>query len=156
MNRDPRVDPQAGDVVEGRVTGHRRIVVRRFDDGSPRVTYRPAGGLPRTCNLGTWIRWARRGVVVAEIWRDSEDFEVALDQVVDAFARATGHTPHCVKRLSWGDGECSCPRRHAPDIRNQTALQVLLELHGRSEDNRLRDQISAVRAALFDAFGSAP
>jgi len=73
-DRDPRRDPVAGDVVVSSSGDKLRKVARVFEDEeTTRVTYVPmtatsvaAGrwwqpGLPRTCSLATWRRWARDG-----------------------------------------------------------------------------------------------
>ena len=74
--RDPRRDPEPGDVVTDESGKKRRKVVRVFEDEeTTRVTYGPMTalpmppgtwwqhGLPRTCSLATWRRWARNGAV---------------------------------------------------------------------------------------------
>ena len=63
--RDPRRDPEPEDVIE-RIDVSRRVV-RVFQDGKARtqVTYKqPLDGLPRTCGLGSWRRWAVGSIVV--------------------------------------------------------------------------------------------
>lgn len=72
MERDPKTDPQRGDVVErpglSPLAKHRREVVRSFvQNERSQVTYRQNGALPRTCHLSTWMRWARNGDVIVAV-----------------------------------------------------------------------------------------
>lgn len=62
-NRDPRLDPQAGDLIVKLGSAGRKLsryVVKRenFD-----ITYRDQSGKERTCWITSWNEWARMAEV---------------------------------------------------------------------------------------------
>ena len=57
-DRDPRIDPRVGDIVQ--VRHDRRKVIAVLDDG---IKWRSPWDA-RTCSLKTWRKWARDAVEV--------------------------------------------------------------------------------------------
>ena len=54
--RNPRTDPQKGDVLEHQ-DGERRAVIARQDDGSIRYSNRD-GNMVSVCSMDDWRMWA--------------------------------------------------------------------------------------------------
>jgi len=56
--RNPRTDPQKGDVLEHQ-NGERRAVIARKDDGSIQYSNRD-GNLASICSMDEWQTWAKQ------------------------------------------------------------------------------------------------
>ena len=56
--RNPRANPQKGDVLEHDVSGERRSVLER--SASDAVRYSDRNGTVGTCTSAEWQEWARR------------------------------------------------------------------------------------------------
>jgi hypothetical protein len=70
MNRDPRTDPQPGDVLRDPIDSFPRTVIQRDGD---RLRMQIGRDSRSWCSLETWIRWAGHDrVLVIVIAKGSE------------------------------------------------------------------------------------
>lgn len=61
--RDPRLDPQAGDFISKMSGANRRMTRRVVKRVNNDITYRDHNGKEKTCWISTWLEWARMSEV---------------------------------------------------------------------------------------------
>ncbi len=110
--RDPRVDPQAGDIIE-KVSTHggvtrRRTVTRR--DGND-IYYTDQSGQAKKCWISSWLEWARMATLPGETLSNGDPLLAAKDLILQRCSRMANdlvieykqvESEHLVKALTQG------------------------------------------------------